>query len=136
MNYISRIKTIDGTVYEIKDNNITADRIPNLDASKITSGTLNASRLPSSGVTAGLYGPTEDSSPAHGSTFNVPNITVDVAGRAIAASTKTVTLPSYSAATASQDGLMSASDKSKLDNLTTGINMTEGSDGLIFTYIT
>ena len=135
MNYISKIKTPDGTVYEVKDNNITADRIPNLDASKITSGTLNDSRFPSSGVTAGSYGPTGNPSPWHGDTFNVPNITVDATGRVTAASTKNVTLPSYSVATSSEDGLMSATDKSKLDNLTTGINMAEGPDGLIFTYI-
>lgn len=43
-------------------------------------------------------------------------------------------------ATPSANGLMSATDKSKLDSMTTvplasGLNMTEGTDGLIFTYV-
>lgn len=117
-----------------------AARIPNLDASKIATGSLNASRLPSSGVTAGSYGQTADKTPAVGGTFNVPNFTVDAAGRITGANTRTVTLPTYDTATSSANGLMSATDKSKLDKMTTvplasGINMTEGTDGLVFTYI-
>ena len=126
---------------KITDGTLGAERIPTLDAEKIGTGTLSADRLPESGVTAGSYGQAANTSPAFGGTFNVPYATVDEKGRVTAASTKTVTLPAYSTATSSANGLMSATDKSKLDNLTTiqlssGISMTEGTDGLIFTYTT
>ncbi len=49
--------------------------------------------LDSSGVTAGSYGPAANATPAHGSAFDVPYITVDSLGRVTAAATKTVTLP-------------------------------------------
>lgn len=49
--------------------------------------------LAASGVTAGSYGPSANASPAHGSTFSVPYLTVDAKGRVTAASTKTITLP-------------------------------------------
>ena len=47
----------------------------------------------------------------------------------------------YTTATSSANGLMSATDKSKLDSMTTvplasGCNITEGTDGLIITYVT
>ena len=54
-----------------------------------------ATTLADSGVTAGSYGPSTNVSPAHGGTFNVPYITFDAKGRATAASTKTITLPTY-----------------------------------------
>lgn len=153
---ISKVKLPNGTIYDLKDSKalhtqnldagkitsgtLSADRIPSLNASKIKNGTLSADLLPTSGVTAGSYGPSGNQSPAHGGTFSVPNITTDAKGRVTSASTKTVTLPTYSTATSSADGLMSATDKSKLDSMTTvplasGLNMTEGTDGLIFTYV-
>ena len=63
--------------------------------------------LANSGVTLGSYGPSANVSPAHGGTFSVPYITVDAKGRVTAASTKTITLPTYSvmgAASASAAG--------------------------------
>jgi hypothetical protein len=59
--------------------------------------TITPSRPPlaDSGVTAGSYGPSANASPAHGGTFSVPYITFDAKGRATAASTKTITLPTY-----------------------------------------
>lgn len=63
-------------------------------ATDISSGTLAADRLPTSGATAGNYGPSADSSPGHKGTFSVPYITVDAKGRVTSASTKTITLPS------------------------------------------
>lgn len=134
----ARIPSLDAG--KIASGTLSADRIPDLDASKVSSGTLSAERLPASGVTAGSYGPSANVSPAHGGTFSVPYITADAKGRITSASTKTVTLPTYSTASSSANGLMSATDKSKLDSMTTvplasGLNMTEGTDGLIFTYI-
>jgi hypothetical protein len=134
----ARIPNLDAG--KITSGTLSADRIPSLNASKITDGTLSADRLPTSGVTAGSYGPSGNQSPAHGGTFSVPSITADAKGRVTSASTKTVTLPTYSTATSSANGLMSATDKSKLDSMTTvplasGLNMTEGTDGLIFTYV-
>lgn len=134
----ARIPNLDAG--KITSGTLSADRIPSLSASKITDGTLSADRLPASGVTAGSYGPSGNQSPAHGGTFSVPSITADAKGRVTSASTKTVTLPTYSTATSSANGLMSATDKSKLDSMTTvplasGLNMTEGTDGLIFTYV-
>lgn len=52
--------------------------------------------LANSGVTAGSYGPSANASPSHGGTFSVPYVTVDAKGRTTAASTKTITLPTYS----------------------------------------
>lgn len=62
-------------------------------AANITSGTLSADRLATSGVTAGSYGPSANATPAHSGTFSVPYITIDSKGRVTAASTKTITLP-------------------------------------------
>lgn len=68
--------------------------LTSLDASNISSGTLAAARLATSGVTAASYGPSANASPTHSGTFSVPYITVDKYGRVTAASTKTITLPS------------------------------------------
>ena len=127
MASISKINLQNGTTYDLKD--ATALHTP-----------FDASMLPSSGVSAGTYGPTSNQTPSHGGTFVVPSLTTDDKGRITNASTKSVILPTYSKATASLDGLMSATDKSKLDSITTvplssGLNMTEGTDGLIFTYV-
>lgn len=51
--------------------------------------------LKNSGVTAGSYGPSKSVSPEHGKGFEVPYFTVDAKGRVTAASTKTITLPTY-----------------------------------------
>ena len=67
--------------------------LTNLNASNISSGTLSADRLATSGATAGSYGPSANATPAYGATFNVPYITVDNKGRVTAASTKTVKIP-------------------------------------------
>lgn len=57
-----------------------------------TSGTVKLSHA-TSGVTAGSYGPSADSSLNPGGSFNVPYVTVDSTGHTTVASTKTVTIP-------------------------------------------
>lgn len=65
-------------------------------AANITSGTLSADRLATSGATAGSYGPSANASPGSAGTFSVPYLTVDNKGRVTAASTKTITMPTVS----------------------------------------
>ena len=48
---------------------------------------------PTSGATAGSYGPSANATPGYGSSFNVPYLTVNAAGHVTAISTKTVTIP-------------------------------------------
>ena len=67
--------------------------VTSLNASNISSGTLSADRLATSGVTAGSYGPSANATPGYGATFNVPYITVDNKGRVTAISTKTIKIP-------------------------------------------
>lgn len=55
--------------------------LTDLNASNITSGTLNASRLATSGATAGTYGQASGATLAFENTFTVPKITVDNKGR-------------------------------------------------------
>ena len=52
--------------------------------------------LSDSGVTASSYGPTANATPAHGATFNVPEIKVNAKGIVTSAATRTITLPADS----------------------------------------
>lgn len=95
-----------------------------LNAGNISSGTLSADRLATSGVTAGSYGPTANVSGTNGTTINVPQITVDNKGRVTSVVNRVYTSKdtntTYSAATTSANGLMSSSDKTKLNGIATG----------------
>ena len=71
----------------------SGESLTSLNASNISSGTLSADRLATSGATAGSYGPSANATPGYGATFNVPYITVDAKGRVTAISTKTVKIP-------------------------------------------
>ena len=71
----------------------SGSNITSLDASNISSGTLSADRLATSGATAGGYGDTSNQTPGHGSTFKVPYVKVDDKGRVTEISEHTVTLP-------------------------------------------
>lgn len=73
--------------------------LTNLNASNISSGTLSADRLATSGVTAGSYGPSSGVTLTSAGTFTVPYFTVDNKGRVTAASTKTMTVPTIGDAT-------------------------------------
>lgn len=50
-------------------------------------------KLGDSGVTATVYGPTENQTPSYGSTFSVPSITVNAKGIVTSATTHTVKIP-------------------------------------------
>lgn len=67
--------------------------ISDINASNISTGTLSADRLATSGVTAGTYGPTANATPAFGATFTVPKVVVDNKGRVTSAANYTVTIP-------------------------------------------
>ena len=69
-----------------------------------------------SGATAGTYGDSSAQTPTFGGTFKVPTITVDAKGHTTAASAHNVTIPNATA-TESVAGLMSATDKTKLDGI-------------------
>ena len=83
-----------------------------------------ATTLANSGVTAGSYGPTANVTGSDGATINVPQITVDAKGRVTSVTNRTYTSKdsntTYSAATTSANGLMSSSDKTKLNGIATG----------------
>ena len=87
-----------------------------------------ATTLANSGVTAGSYGPTANVTGTNGTTINVPQITVDAKGRVtsvvnrVYTSKDTDTNTTYSAATQSAAGLMSADDKKKLDGVAASAN--------------
>lgn len=100
--------TVGGTSTPIYLDGGLPKAITGFSAATINAGTLSADRLPTSGVTAGSYGPSANASPAHGGTFSVPYVTVDNKGRLTAASTKTITLPaqySHPTYTAATSGL-------------------------------
>ena len=67
--------------------------LTNLNASNISSGTLNVSRLVDSGVTAGAYGDTNPQTPDYNATFKVPSISVNAKGIVTAIGEHTVTIP-------------------------------------------
>lgn len=60
--------------------------------------------IAASGVTAGTY-VSANQTPSHGSTFNVPSLTIATDGRVTAATTKTVKLPSIPTATKDTAGV-------------------------------
>ena len=100
-----------GNTSTIKPNNLTAGTASNFSGAitinltgDVTGGARQSgldddntfsipANLVNSGVTAGSYGQSNNASPGHNGTFNIPYITVDAKGRITAASTKTITLP-------------------------------------------
>lgn len=79
-----------------------------------------------SGVTAASKGDTSAQAPGFGGTFKVLSGTVNATGHLTAFSDHTVTIPSATAST-SADGLMSSTDKSKLNGVAAGaqVNVIE-----------
>lgn len=83
-----------------------------------------------SGVSAGAYGAASNTTADWGDTVNVgPRLSINATGHVTNAQGRTVTLPGN---TATQDakGLMSASDKTKLDGIAQGANKTTVDDAL------
>lgn len=76
-----------------------------------------------SGVNEGTYGSTSNQTPAFGGTATVPTFAVTSAGHLTSAGNRTITIPSTTATTAAA-GLMSASDKSKLNGIESNANYT------------
>ena len=72
--------------------------------------------------------PTKNSTPAFGGTFKVSQPVSDETGHITAINSRTITIPS-SIATTSKNGLMSASDKTKLD-ATTDYIVEQGTTGV------
>lgn len=90
-----------------------------------SSGTIS---LDTSGASAGSYGPSANVTGSDGATMSVPYITVDTYGRVTAIANKTYTSKNttYSAATQSANGLMSSTDKKKLDGIAEGATANVG----------
>lgn len=69
---------------------------------------------------------TSTASPSHGGTFTaVKSVSSDSKGHITGVDTETVTLPTYSAATQSANGLMSSTDKKKIDGIATGAEVNQ-----------
>lgn len=67
--------------------------ITNINASNISSGTLEPDRLEDSGVTSGSYGPSDNGLGSDSHTLKVPYITIDTKGRVTNAVTQAIKLP-------------------------------------------
>ena len=86
-----------------------------------------------SGVTAAAKGDTSNQTPAFGGTFKVPSGTVNATGHLTAFADHTVTIPSTEAST-SAAGLMSSSDKSKLDGVASGAEVNQNAFSNVTVY--
>lgn len=121
--------------------NLIASDIPNLDASKITSGTLVVDRLPNSGITAGTYSTVtvdEKGRVTSGGTISsgdIPELDwshitsglpTTLSGYGITDATPSSHIGStgnaHGAATTTVNGFMSSADKTKLDGIATNAN--------------
>ena len=113
--------------------NATTDKITIAAAAPAYSGTSPISVSGSSishdasGVTAASKGDTANQTPGFGGTFKVPSGTVNATGHLTAFADHTVTIPSTEASTTAA-GLMSSSDKSKLNGIDDNaeVNVIEG----------
>lgn len=92
-----------------------------------TSGSVTVSHS-NSGVSAGSYGPASGSGtlePGFGSTFNVAGYTVNTTGHVTGARERTVKMPNSTASTTT-NGLMSSTDKVKLNGIAEGATANTG----------
>lgn len=72
--------------------------------------------------------PTADAAPAFGGTFTVSQVTTNGTGHVTGLTDRTITIPSATATTSS-NGLMSSSDKSKLDGIAEGAEVNQNAFG-------
>lgn len=91
------------------------------DKSKLDGIATGANKYTHPSYTAKTGVPTANATPAFGGTFSVTQPVSDATGHITAMNSRTVTIPS-TAATTSEAGLMSATDKAKLDGIATGAN--------------
>lgn len=91
------------------------------DKSKLNGIAVGANNYSHPTYTSRTGAPTENQTPGFGSTFNVGQITSDSTGHVTGANTRTVRIPNTEAST-SAAGLMSASDKSKLNGIANNAN--------------
>lgn len=99
----------------------------NVGAGAGISVTADAVALATSGVEKGTYGPTQDISGAEGNTILVPQVTVDEYGRVTSIVNRTYTSKNttYSEASESASGLISAADKKKLNGIESGAQVNK-----------
>ena len=99
----------------------------NVGAGAGISVTADAVALATSGAEKGTYGPTQDISGAEGNTILVPQVTVDEYGRVTSIVNRTYTSKNttYSEASESTGGLMSAADKKKLNAIDSGAQVNK-----------
>ncbi len=93
------------------------------DKTKLDGIATGANKYTHPSYTARTGKPTANATPAFGGTFTVSQITSDATGHVTGATDRTITIPSTAAST-SAAGLMSATDKSKLDGIASGANKT------------
>jgi len=114
----------------------TAGLMSASDKSKLDGIASGANKYTHPSYTARTGVPTANATPAFGGTFTVSQPVSDASGHITAINSRTITIPKTEATT-SAAGLMSASDKSKLNNMTAmgsvsvtlGISWTAQSDG-------
>lgn len=112
---ISKIKLpSDTTVYNLKD----ASAIHSISGTSPISVNGTTISHANSGVTAASKGDTTNQTPTWGGTFKALSGTVNATGHLTSFAEHTVTIPN-TVATSSTAGLMSATDKASLDNLST-----------------
>ena len=94
----------------------TAGHMSAADKAKLDGIAANANKYTHPAYTARTGKPAADASPAFGGTFKVSQITSDAQGHVTGATDRTITIPN-AAATTGAAGLMSAADKTKMNNL-------------------
>lgn len=98
--------TFTRTLMELSNDAQWRAGIGSNDAGNIAIGTLSASRLAESGVTAGSYG----------NTTNVPVFTVDSKGRVVDASTVSIAFPAPPSGNEGQAGLVQEATQAEVDS--------------------
>ena len=112
------VKTWAEDKFALKTDALTGVTATSPLSASTSSGVANVTH-DNSGVTAGSKGDTTNQTPSFGGTFKALSGTVDAKGHITAFDEHTVTMPS-SEATQSASGLMSATDKTKLDGIASG----------------